>query len=115
LVGSEKENPVYLNRNDAGGARGIWTQEEVFGFWRVKIKEGRYNIRFRFIESLNTKGTMFLETNSLIFRQENKDAPTDMIEMKNVHFSEMECEFIPQYAAGGKRIFPLWVELEKIE
>src|SRR5690606_5789500 len=30
VIGSEQENPVYLNRNDAGGARGIWTQEEVF-------------------------------------------------------------------------------------
>lgn len=26
IIGSERENPVYLNRNDAGGQRGIWTQ-----------------------------------------------------------------------------------------
>jgi len=115
IIGSEHENPVYLNRNDAGGARGIWTQEEIFGLWRVKIQKGTYNIRFKFIQPLESAGTMMLETNSLIYRQENKDTSTDMIEMKNVHFSEMECDFIPQYEAGGKRIFPLWVELEKIE
>jgi arylsulfatase len=115
IIGSEHENPVYLNRNDAGGARGIWTQEEVFGLWRVKIQKGTYNIRFKFIQPLESAGTMMLETNSLIYRQENKDTSTDMIEMKNVHFSEMECDFIPQYEAGGKRIFPLWVELKKIE
>lgn len=115
VVGSKKENPVYLNRNDAGGTRGIWTQEEVFGFWRVKIQEGRYNIRFRFIEPLDVKGTMFLETNSLIFRQENENTPTDLIEMKDVYFSETECDLIPQYTTGGKNIFPLWVELEKIQ
>ena len=115
VIGSEHENPVYLNRNDAGGARGIWTQEEVFGFWRVKIKEGKYNIRFKFIQPLKSAGTMFLETNSLIFRQENKNTPADIIEMKDVHFSETECDLIPFYATSGRTIFPLWVELEKLE
>lgn len=115
VIGSEQENPVYLNRNDAGGARGIWTQEEVFGFWRVKIKEGKYNIRFKFIQPLESKGTLFLETNSLIYRQENKNTPTNVIEMKDVYFSEMECDLIPFYTAGGRNIFPLWVELEKVD
>lgn len=115
VIGSEQENPVYLNRNDAGGARGIWTQEEVFGFWRVKIKEGKYNIRFKFIQPLESKGTLFLETNSLIYIQENKNTQTDVIEMKDVYFSEMECDLIPFYTAEGRNIFPLWVELEKVD
>lgn len=115
VIGSEHENPVYLNRNDAGGARGIWTQEEVFGFWRVKIQKGKYNIRFKFIHPLESEGTMFLETNSLIYRQENKNIPTDIIEMKEVHFNETECDIIPQYMAGGKSVFPLWIEMEKIK
>ncbi len=115
VIGSEQENPVYLNRNDAGGARGIWTQEEVFGFWRVKIKEGKYNIRFKFIQPLESKGTLLLETNSLIYIQENKNTQTDVIEMKDVYFSEMECDLIPFYTAEGRNIFPLWVELEKVD
>jgi len=114
VIGSEHENPVYLNRNDAGGARGIWTQEEVFGFWRVKIQEGMYNIRFKFIQPVESRGTMFLETNSLIFRHENKTIPTDIIEMNNVYFTETVCDLMPHYMAAGKSIFPLWVELEKI-
>jgi arylsulfatase len=115
VIGSEYENPVYLNRNDAGGARGIWTQEEIFGFWKVKIIEGKYNIRFKFIQPLESAGTMFLETNSLIYRQENKNVPTDIIEMKNVSISETECDLVPFYTAGGKNIFPLWVELDKVQ
>jgi hypothetical protein len=114
IIGSEYENPVYLNRNDAGGDRGIGTQEEVFGFWRVKIQEGRYNIRFKFIQPLESSGTMFLETNSLIYRYENRTNPVDIIEMKDVFFPETECDLIPYYIAVGKSIFPLWVELEKI-
>jgi arylsulfatase len=115
IVGSEHENPVYLNRNDAGGARGIWTQEDVFGFWKVKIQEGKYNIRFKFIQPLESEGTMLLETNSLIFRQENKNTPTDEIEMKEVYFSEMKCDLIPFYTTQGRTVFPLWVELEKVK
>jgi arylsulfatase A-like enzyme len=114
IIGSKHENPVYLNRNDAGGARGIWTQEEVFGFWRVKIQEGRYHIRFKFIQPLEAGGIMYLETGSLIYRHENNTFPTDIIEMKNVHFTETECDLIPHYMTKGKSIFPLWVELEKI-
>jgi arylsulfatase len=115
VIGSEHENPVFLNRNDAMGARGIWTQEEVFGFWKVKIKEGKYNIRFKFIQPLESAGTMFLETNSLIYRQENKNVPTDIIEMKDVSISETECDLVPFYTAAGRNIFPLWVELEKMD
>ncbi len=115
VIGSEHENPVYLNRNDAGGSRGIWTQEEVFGFWKVKIQEGKYNIRFKFIQPLESEGTMFLETNSLIFRQEHKNTPADEIEMKDVYFSEMECDLIPFYTTQGRTVFPLWVELEKVQ
>jgi arylsulfatase A-like enzyme len=114
VIGSKYENPIYLNRNDAGGARGIWTQEEVFGFWRVKIQEGKYNIRFKFIQPLESAGTMFLETNSLIYRQENKNFPADVIEMKDVQFSKMECDLIPFYTTKGRTVFPLWVELEKV-
>jgi arylsulfatase A-like enzyme len=115
IIGSAHENPVFLNRNDAGGARGIWTQKEIFGFWKVKIQEGTYNIRFKFIQPLKTAGTMFLETNSLIYRQDVQDVPTDVIEMKNVSISAMKCELIPFYSAGGRNIFPLWVELEKVQ
>lgn len=114
IIGSEKENPVYLNRNDAGGQRGIWTQEEAFGKWRVKIHEGRYNIRFRFIKPLETKGKMYLETNSFIIQQENINIPADIIEMKDVYLKDIEGDLIPHYSTGGKSIFPLWVEVEKI-
>jgi len=50
VIGNQNENPVFLNRNDAGGERGIWSQEEVFGKWQVKITEGNYKIRFKFIK-----------------------------------------------------------------
>jgi arylsulfatase len=38
-----------------------------------------------------------------------------MIEMKNVYLPKMECDFIPYYSIDSKRIFPFWVEIEKID
>jgi arylsulfatase A-like enzyme len=106
IVGSEYENPVYLNRNDALGTPGN-------GFWKVKILEGRYNIRFGFIEPLEKNGRMFLETNSVMIRSEIFTTSTNFIELRDVYLSEMECDFTPYYSMQGKNIFPLWVELEK--
>ncbi len=115
VIGNEKENPVYLNRNDACGLSLGPRQQETYGSWKVKIHEGTYNLRFRYIEPLETSGTMYLETNSLIYRQENKKIPTDITEMKNVYFSDMECDLVPYYIAGEKNMFPLWVEVERIQ
>jgi arylsulfatase len=114
IIGSEQENPVYLNRNDADGERGIWTQEEVFGMWKVKTLEGRYRIRFKFIQPLKTKGRMVLETNSVILQQQHREVPTDEITMENVYLPEMEMDLVPFYQTEGRSIFPLWMELEKI-
>ncbi|MCK4989829.1 MAG: arylsulfatase [Bacteroidales bacterium] len=114
IVGSEYENPVILNRNDADGQRGIWAQEEIFGKWNVSINQGLYNFRFKFIKPIEEGGRMFLETKGIINQKRNDKTNTDMIEMNDVFLPGMECELIPFYSVNGKRIFPFWVEIEKI-
>lgn len=114
IVGNEHENPIILNRNDAGGARAIWSQEEIYGKWEVSIAEGNYNVRFKFIKPLETKGRMYLETGAIINQMQNENINTDIIEMKNIHLTKMDCDLIPFYSTAGKSIFPFWVELEKI-
>ena len=115
IVGSKYENPIILNRNDAGGARGIWSQEEVYGKWDVSIAEGIYNVRFKFIKPIETKGQMYLETGAIINQMQNEIIGTDIIEMKNIHLTKMDCDLIPFYSTKGKNIFPFWVELEKLD
>jgi arylsulfatase len=115
VVGTQNENPIFLNRNDASGERGIWNQEEVFGKWHVILKEGRYNIKFKFVQPIKKGGKMFLETGSLINFIENSTDDTDSIEMTGVPLPDMECDLIPFYAVDGKRIFPFWVEMERIQ
>lgn len=115
IVGNEHENPVILDRNDAGGTRGIWAQEEIYGKWKVSIAEGDYNVRFKFIKPLETKGRMYLETGAIINQMQNNSIGSDIIEMKNIHLTKMDCDLIPFYSTKGKSIFPFWVELEKLE
>jgi arylsulfatase len=35
--------------------------------------------------------------------------------MKNVFFSEMDCDLTPFYSIGLKNIFPFSVEIEKVD
>jgi len=113
-VGTVYENPVILNRNDAGGDRGIWEQEEIFGKWRVSLQEGDYNVRFRFIKPVLPGGRMVIETNSVIYQSHYTSDTTAVIEMRDVHFRSMKTDLIPFYESGSRRILPLWVEIERI-
>ncbi len=115
IIGNENENPVILNRNDADGDRGIWDQEEIFGKWNVTINEGVYNIKFKFIKPLHTDGTMMIELNTFIVQKHITSDNSDVIELKNVHLPTLKCDIMPFYSTGSKRIFPFWVELEKIK
>ncbi|MCL6295133.1 arylsulfatase [Jejuia spongiicola] len=112
-VGSEFENPIILNRNDAGGERGIWNQEEIFGKWYVDVAEGHYNIKFKFIKPVEPKGRMILETDAIV-NQLKIDMETDFIEMKNIYLPKMTGNLIPFYMKNNKRILPFLVEIEKI-
>jgi arylsulfatase len=114
-IGNIHENPVILNRNDADGQWAVWEQEEIFGFWRVRINEGKYNLRFRFIKPVPGGGKMMVETGGFISQMENEINEADLIEMKNVYLPSLKCDFVPFYLTGSKRIFPLWVELERID
>ncbi len=115
VVGNAAENPVILNRNDAGGERGIWAQEEIYGLWQVSIEKGTYNIRFKFIEEVPASGTLYLETGPLIQRLTVEKGPADWIEMKGVKLPQIACDLIPFYEFDGRRIFPFYVELEKVD
>lgn len=113
IIGSLQENPVILNRNDAGGERGIWTQDDAFGLWKVAIKKGIYTIRFKFIKPLESEGIMVMETNGVVWQRKNSAEEIDILVWDNVQLPDSESDLIPYYLAGGSRIFPLWVSLER--
>ncbi len=114
-VGNPHENPIILNRNDAGGERGIWNQEEVYGHWEVDIEEGYYDITYKFEKPVKANGRMVLEANTLVRQMVNKADNTDVIQMKRVYFPKMTGELIPFYAVNNKKIFPFWMKLKKLD
>lgn len=115
VVGNAAENPIFLNRNDAGGERGIWNQEEIYGTWKVRIEEGHYNIRMKFIKPVKAGGRLYLEANTLVKQQANSQDNMDVLELKNVYLPKMDCDLLTHYAIDGKHIMPFWVELEKVD
>ena len=114
VIGSKKENPLILNRNDADGSRGLWDQEIIFGKWNVDMRKGRYNFKFKFIKPIAANGDMYLETNTIINQMKN-DRKTDLIEMKNVLLPALQGELIPYYLIEGKMILPFSVEIERMD
>ncbi|WP_296704207.1 arylsulfatase [Algoriphagus sp.] len=113
-IGYQDENPTFLNRNDAAGQRGIWAQEEIYGYWNVKIAPGTYDFKFKFVKPVPAKGKMYLEAGTVVnLATDNSEEEIDLIEMKGVSLLEMETELIPFYQVDGKQIFPFWVEVLK--
>ena len=111
MVGHEQENPIVLNRNDAKGQRGIWAQQELYGYWDVAIQEGYYDLKLRFIEPLENTGRIVLESGTLVQQMQVSDAGLEVIEMKNVYFPSLTGSLRPFYASESGNIFPFWVEM----
>lgn len=111
-LGTEHENPAILNRNDAGGERGIWVEEDVHGTWHVNFEEGYYNLKFRFIKPIPAEGRMMLDLQSISI-QRGYSAGGLELEMKNVFIPGGKCDFYPFYEVGSRRILPLWVEVRR--
>ncbi|WP_075351950.1 arylsulfatase [Algoriphagus marinus] len=113
-VGNPAENPTILNRNDASGERGIWAQEDTYGYWNVKMEEGIYDISLKFVKPVETKGKVTLEFgNQVIIFKDQSEENFDLLKLKNVSFKSGIGQLLPFYEAGGKRYFPFWVELSK--
>jgi arylsulfatase len=58
---------------------------------------------------------MMVETGAFINQMKNDKGDTDLIEMKDVKLPSIRCDLVPFYLSGTRRIFPLWVEIERID
>ena len=112
IIGDPHENPVYLNRNDADGERGIWAQSDIFGKWNVEVLPGTYDIRFKFLDTL-TRGRMVLEAGTSVWQQEFSGG-TVQLEMKGVTMESFQGALIPFYAGKDGNLLPFWVEMDRI-
>ena len=114
IVGSKFENPTFLNRNDASGQRHIWTNDEVFGFWRINIKKGNYDFKFKFNNLEFSNGKIFIELGERILSKNIQIDKDGFVLLKNIYTDEGKFDFTPFYNHNGKNIFPLLVEINKL-
>lgn len=114
-IGTDQENPVYLNRNDAAGERGIWTQEECYGKWVVSLQRGTYDIEYVFVQAVGGKGTLYLEAGTLIHQKSIDQDKTGRLIMEDVFLPEMDADLVPFYLADGKRYFPLYLKITRTD
>ncbi len=113
-VGTPHENPVYLNRNDAGGERGVWSQENIFSYWKVALEEGEYNLKFKFVKPIPQGGKMSLELGQRIHQKNNVQESVDELEWQNISLPQGSFDFTPFYSKGRSRYFPFWVQITRV-
>ena len=112
-IGNPNENPTFLNRNDASGQRGIWSQNEVFGFWKVSIVPGIYDFKFKFNNLDNSAGEMTLELGNNVYSTELSIDQDGFVFMRNIKITEGDYDLTPFLRLSRKNILPFWVEVKK--
>ena len=85
----------------------------VNGMWRYFREPIIF--RFKFIKPLEPNGTMLLETKTMIHTVKNTADSIDLIEMNGIQLPDLQCDIIPFYTVNRKRIFPFWVEIERVD
>ncbi len=113
IIGSEFENPTVLNRNDASGERGIWAQNDIYSYWKVKFKKGTYDFKFKFKDSITSKGTLFTEINNRVYSKKTEKVVYSTLEMNDISIENSEVDLISFLKLNNKKIFPFWIEIYK--
>ena len=113
IIGSEFENPVILNRNDASGERGIWAQNDIYSYWKVNFKKGTYDFKFKFKDSIKNKGVLFTEINNRVYSKKTEKVVSSTIEMNDISIENSEFNLLSFLKVNNKKIFPFWIEIHK--
>ncbi|MFP4621134.1 MAG: arylsulfatase [Bacteroidales bacterium] len=116
-VGSDQENPVILNRNDAKGQPGIWNQMEIYGYWDIEVvQEADYDIVFHFHKPLEESGTMNLRMGTVkrtIHNEMGMGENTREITMPDIHLEKGQYSVESWYSSQGRHILPFYVEIKQ--
>jgi arylsulfatase A-like enzyme len=115
FIGSEYENPTVLNRNDAKGTPVAWRQEDVLGYWDVKVVEtANYDVTLHFIEPISAPGNVHLKLYPQNFIQRNA-TNADQLKIENIELKQGEFKLETYYRTNkGEYIFPLYVSIKRL-
>jgi hypothetical protein len=115
-IGTEFENPTVLNRNDAKGTPVAWRNDDVLGYWDVKVVQaGRYDVTLQFIDTIDEPGNLHLKLYPQYFVQENTEQ-TDRLTFEGIDLKNGDCRLEAYYQTNrGGLIFPLYVSIHKLD
>lgn len=120
IIGTPKENPTVLNRNDAFGMEAVWSQQEIFAFWEVEfVKAAKYNITFKFFEPIEKKGTMKIQIGAVHYTLKNEQLGGVKLQMNDVFIPEVQGQLQAWYYQRGEKkmetLLPFTVEIERVK
>ncbi len=112
-IGTDQENPVILNRNDAKGSPGIWAQKQIFGYWDIAVMQpGPYDITFHFHHYLTDPGRMVIKAGT-VQRTEPVSDSTDQILIKDIYLIPGEQRFESWFNCASGNYLPFYVSIYK--
>ena len=116
MIGSDFENPVILNRNVAKGTPVAWGQDNVLGYWNVKIQEtAKYTVTLHFVDSVKAHGNLHLKLYPQNILQKIL-LDSDRLTLKNIELEQGEFKLEGYFTTNkGKNIFPLYVTVHKLD
>ena len=114
IIGSEKEDPVILGRNDWKGPMAMqWSSAKAFGYWDITIVDpGPYDVRLVFRDRLPVPGRTTIRAGSRQYWISNRDSTLSDPTLQDVVFDTGDHAFEAWYQAGT--IYsPVCVEIRK--
>ena len=117
VIGSKKENPTLLSRNDAKGSWGVWAQKEIYGHWDIAVKaDAIFNVKCFFEQPMEYNGTMKIRMGKTQLAQ-RADAGAQEIIFKNVKIKKGKIKVEAGYRndKNWRVLFPFYLEVEKID
>ncbi len=120
IIGTDHQDTVILNRNDAKGMPGIWAQDQIYGFWDIAVNDpGPYTISFTFRHKLPTPGSLTFKAGTIQRTVLNKDSTLLTITCPHILLSAGNARFDSWYNAKrstfykGGIIMPFYVTIIK--
>ena len=79
----------------------------------VNFKKGIYDFKFKFKDSIASKGTLFTEINNRVYSKKIDKAINNTLEMNNISIDNSEFDLISFLKLDSKKIYPFWIEIYK--
>lgn len=116
FIGSDFENPVILNRNDAKGTPVAWGQDNVLGYWDVEIREtASYDVTLHFIDEIEEPGNLHLKLYPQNFIKGNS-MNSGQLSFKTIELKQGQFKLEAFYRTNkGQYVFPLYVTVHKLD